>query len=146
MSPWETPVTDPFAAYFARLPDDQRAALEKLRTQINKAAPGAEEAIGYGIPCFKLHGALVSIGAAKTHVSLYGMSPKVFADLAEEFDRLGLDYSKGTLRFQPEKPIPAKLVERIVKARIAENIALRTATKERAKAKAAAKKAPAKKK
>jgi len=30
--------------------------------------------------------------------------------------------SKGTIRFQPDEPLPAGVVRRIVKARIAENM------------------------
>ncbi len=107
-------------SYLSRLPADQRAALEKLMAQIRKAAPGAEEVISYGMPSYRLHGALVSVGAAKAHCAYYGMSSRMFEMFGDEL--AAFSTSKGTVRFTPDKPIPAKLVERMVKARIAENI------------------------
>ena len=105
--------------YLARLPDDQAAALQKLRTQIRAAAPKAEEAISYGIPAFKQDGLLVGFGATKQHCALYVMSkaliPRFEAELA------GLSTGTGTIRFLPGTPLPAALVKKIVKARIAEN-------------------------
>ena len=92
------------------------------------AAPGAEEVINYGVPMFRLDGRnLVSIAAAKTHCSFFVQSPTVMEALAEELT--GFATSKGTIRFQPGKPIPAALVRKIVKARIAENKAASMARK-----------------
>jgi len=127
-------------AFFARIPPDQRAALDKLRAQIRKAAPKAEEVFSYGVPIFKLDGiSLVGTGAAKTHCSFYVMSPKVIAAEGDELDRLGHRYSPGNIQFSPEQPLPAAMVTRIVKARIAENAEVQAARK-------AKRKAPAKKK
>lgn len=105
--------------YLASLPQESRAALEKLRKTIRAAAPEATEAISYQMPAFKVHGrSLVSYAAFKDHCSLFPMSLKVIEDHKEE---LRPYFSgKGTLRFTAEKPIPAALVKKIVKARIEE--------------------------
>lgn len=102
--------------YLKALPEDQRAALEQLRKQILAACPGAEEHFGYGLPGFKYNGhPLVYLGAAKNHVALYGSVPVGFKDRLT-----GFTVSKGTIRFTPEKPLPAALVKDIVKAKAAE--------------------------
>jgi uncharacterized protein YdhG (YjbR/CyaY superfamily) len=102
--------------YLAVLEEDERAALERLRKTIRAAAPGAEECISYQLPAFRLDGKfLVAFGAAAKHCSFYP------GGVVEEFkDELG-DYSvsKGTIRFQPDRPLPAALVRRLVRARIA---------------------------
>jgi uncharacterized protein YdhG (YjbR/CyaY superfamily) len=105
--------------YLARLPDDQRAALEKLRQMIRAAAPNAEEAINYQIPMFRLNRMLVGFAARKGHCALYTMSKATITQLGAELD--GFDTSTGTIRFSPEKPLTAALVKKIVKLRLAEN-------------------------
>lgn len=109
----------PFEAYLAALPPDQKAALESLRMTIKAAAPGAEECISYGLPAFRLNGKpLVAIGATKKHCAFYPMSGSIVeTHVAELTD---YDTSKGTIRFAAEKPLPTKLVTKLVKARIAE--------------------------
>jgi uncharacterized protein YdhG (YjbR/CyaY superfamily) len=108
--------------YLARLSEDKRAALQKLRTTIRSAAPKAEECISYGIPAFKLNGMLVGLGATTKHCAFYLMSASTVAEHAAELE--GYDTSKGTIRFAPEAPLPAALVKKLVKARIAENARL----------------------
>ena len=106
--------------YLARLADPKRAALEKLRRDVLAAAPGAEDCIAWSMPSFRLEGRLlVCYGAARHHCSLYPMSAAVMADLADALARY--DTSKGTVRFPDDKPLPAALVRRIVRARVAEN-------------------------
>ena len=107
--------------YLSRLPNDQRAALEKLRTMIHGLVPKAEEAINYQIPMFRLNGMLVGFGARKGHCALYTMSKAIIPQLGSAVD--GFDTSMGTIRFQPDTPLPAALVKQIVKLRIAENAA-----------------------
>ncbi|SRR6266511_423727 len=100
--------------YLAAVPPDQRRALGKLRAQIKAAAPTAKESISYGLPTFKLDGRpLAYFGAASKHVSLYALD----ASLPElkNYDTSG----KGTIRFTPEKPLPASLVTKLLRARIA---------------------------
>jgi len=112
--------------YLSRLSDDKRAALERLRRIIRAAAPNAEECISYQIPAFRLHGLLVAFGAAKNHCSFFPASTAVMA--AHRKDLKGYDTSKGTIRFQPDKPLPAALVRKLVKARMAQNAAGRWKT------------------
>lgn len=104
----------------AALPADQRAALEKLRKAIRAAAPKAEECVSYGLAAFRLDGKpLVGLGATAKHCAFYLMSGSTVADHAEEL--AGYDTSKGTIRFAADQPLPAALVKKLVKARIAEN-------------------------
>ena len=106
--------------YLAKLPDQARAALEKLRKTIRAAAPKATEGFSYGIPAFKLHGRpLVSYAALKNHCSFFPMSPAVIDAHRKELEPY--DTSKGTIRFSVDKPLPAALVRKLVKARIAES-------------------------
>jgi uncharacterized protein YdhG (YjbR/CyaY superfamily) len=106
--------------YLAKLSDDKRAAaLERLRKTIRAAAPKAEECISYQLPAFRLNGMLVAFGATTKHCAFYLMSASTVA--AYEQELADYDTSKGTIRFQPNEPLPATLVRKLVKARIAEN-------------------------
>ncbi len=105
--------------YLAALPAAQRAALEKLRRAIRQAAPQAEECLSYQIPAFRQHGLLVGFGAAARHCAFYLMSGTTVAAHAEAL--AGYDTSKGTIRFPADQPLPAALVRKLVKARLAEN-------------------------
>ena len=120
------PMTKPktFDAYLAALSKDKRDALQKLRQTIRAAAPKAEEYIGYGLAAFRLDGKpLVAVGATAKHCALYLMSGTTVAAHEDELE--GYDTSKGTIRFPADKPLPAALVRKLVKARIAENEARR---------------------
>ena len=107
-------------AYLAALPDDKRRALSQLRAQIKAAVPEATEGISYGMPTYKLDGRpVLYFGSAASHVSLYAVSVtdakgKPIAAL-NKYDTSG----KGTVRFPPDKPLPAALVARLVKANVA---------------------------
>jgi uncharacterized protein YdhG (YjbR/CyaY superfamily) len=105
--------------YLARVSDEQRVALMQLRKTIRSAAPRLEECISYGIAAFRQNGMLVGFGATPRHCAFYLMSSSVGKSFTSELAQY--DTSKGTIRFQPEHPLPAGLVRRLVKARIAEN-------------------------
>lgn len=106
-------------AFLVDLPRDVRDALEALRATIAAAAPDAEEAVAYGVPAFRYRGRpLVSFGTGKAHCALYVQSPAV---MEAHTDLLaGHDTSKGTVRFTPDRPLPADLVTTLVRARLAE--------------------------
>jgi uncharacterized protein YdhG (YjbR/CyaY superfamily) len=105
--------------YLADVPEEARSALEKLRKTIKAAAPQATETISYQIPTFNYHGPLVAFAAFKNHCSFYPMSPAVIDAHREELKSYVT--SKGTIRFPPNKPLPAALVRKLVKARMQEN-------------------------
>jgi len=108
--------------YLARLSDDKRVALQKLRKTIRAAAPRAEECISYQLPAYHLNGMLVAFGATANHCAFYPMNASTVAAYSEELK--DYDTSKGTIRFQADRPLPAALVRKLVKARIAENAEL----------------------
>ncbi len=105
--------------YIAMFPADIQAMLQKLRSAIKKAAPGAEEVISYKMPAFKLNGMLVWFAAYKEHIGFYPTaSPiKVFKKQLSAYKT-----SKGAIQFPIDKPIPLALVKDIVKFRLSENL------------------------
>lgn len=120
--------------YLAPLSPDQRAALQKLRKTILAAAPGSTECISYGIPAFRHRDrVLMHIGAAAKHCAIY---PGAGPIAALEAELKGYSISKGTLRFLPGEPLPAALVRKLVKARVAEYAAKSAKASPKAKAKA----------
>ena len=105
--------------YLAGLDTESRAALQKVRRAIHAAAPKAEECISYGMPAFRLNGRLIAgFRATANHCSFHPMSGDTVATLHAELARY--DTSKGTIRFSPNAGLPAALIRRLVKARIAE--------------------------
>ncbi|MGH7546544.1 MAG: alpha/beta fold hydrolase [Gemmatimonadales bacterium] len=104
-------------AYLKGVPPVARAALQKLRRTIKAAAPEATEVISYGIPSFKHHGYLVGFAAFKHHCSFFpGTALHAFKRELASYET-----SKGTIHFTVDKPLPAALVRKLVKARVAQN-------------------------
>ena len=98
-------------AYLANVRPDRRAALQALRETILDAAPGAVECMSYGMPAFRVNGKVACyFAAAKDHCALYP------GGLVDEFagELRGFSTSRGTIRFQPDAPIPDDLLRRIV--------------------------------
>jgi uncharacterized protein YdhG (YjbR/CyaY superfamily) len=104
--------------YFAGLSADKGAALQKLRKAIRAAAPKAEECISYQIPTFRINGEfLVAFGAASRHCAFY---PGAYPIKVCRKELKNYDTSKGTVRFDSDKPLPSSLVRKLVKTRIEE--------------------------
>jgi len=104
--------------YLASVPEPARSALKKLRATIRSVVPPeATETISYGIPAFRYKGVLLWYAAFSNHLSLFPT-----AAVVKEFkDELkGFSTSKGTIHFPTDKPLPVVLVERLVKARVAQ--------------------------
>jgi uncharacterized protein YdhG (YjbR/CyaY superfamily) len=105
--------------YLSRAPDPHRTALEQLRATVLSAVPDAEEVLRSGVPAFRYRGRpLVSIGAARRHVSLFVMYGAVLKAHAAELE--AYDTSNTVVRFDPDQSIPTGLVGRLVRARAAE--------------------------
>lgn len=106
-------------AHLGALPPAQGAALQALRATIARLVPRARQRIAYRMPAFYLDGRpLVGFDGFASHCSLFAMSGTVQAQLADAL--AGFSCSKGTIRFTPEAPLPAALVEKLVRARLAE--------------------------
>jgi uncharacterized protein YdhG (YjbR/CyaY superfamily) len=106
--------------YLAAVPEPACSTLQKLRATIRSVVPAdATEAISYGMPAFKYKGPLIGFAAFSKHCSLFPMN----SSLTIEFKNELTDYptSKGTIRFPLDKPIPAALVKKLVRARVAQN-------------------------
>jgi len=107
-------------AYLAAVPEPARTTLEKLRATIRAAAPkAATEAISYSIPSFQYKGGLVAYAAFKNHCSFFPMGARAIEEFAGELE--GFRVSKGTIQFALDKPLPAALVRKMVKACAARN-------------------------
>ncbi len=113
-----TPRAETVDGYLATLPEDARAALEKLRKTIKAAAPKATEVISYQIPTFK-HQDTGGLRGLQGHCGFYIISEKVLQNHAAELKEYELN--KASIRFPASKPLPAALVTKLVKARVAEN-------------------------
>jgi uncharacterized protein YdhG (YjbR/CyaY superfamily) len=112
--------------YIADFPPDVQAILEQIRTTIRKAAPKAEEAIRYRLPTFILNGNLVHFGAFKKHIGFYP-TPSGIEAFKDELSKY--EGAKGSVQFPLDKPIPLRLISKIVKFRVQESQAKPAANK-----------------
>lgn len=104
--------------YLEVLPEDVHKVLSNLRATIKSVAPNAEEVISYGMPGYKHKGPLVYFAAFKNHCSFFPGSSQII----KRYDELkAFKTAKGTIQFTADKPLPAAIVKRIVKARMQEN-------------------------
>jgi len=103
--------------YLEALPEPKRGTLALLRERILDVIPDAEQGISYGLPAFSIEGTTVAgFAAFKNHLSYLPHSGSVFAELADELE--GYTFSKGALRFEVDRALPASLVERLVEVRL----------------------------
>lgn len=105
--------------YISSFPEPTQKILEQVRTCIKKAAPKAEEIIGYGIPTFKLNGNLVHFAGYKHHIGFY---PGADGIAAFEKELAGYKTSKGAVQFPIDKRMPLSLITQIVKYRVMKNL------------------------
>lgn len=104
--------------YLAGVPEPARSTLKKIRAAIRSAAPaGTTETISYRIPAFKYKGILVWFAAFSSHCSLF---PTASVIEAFKNELKGYSISKGTIQFPTNKPLPAALVKKMIKVRVAQ--------------------------
>lgn len=147
--PKTTPPADA-ESYIASQPAHIQPILKKVRATIRKAAPKARETIKYNIPTFEQNGHLFFFAASREHLGLYPRTAGI--DRIKEVAKFA--HGAGTVRFPYDEPIPYPLIAKMVKVRVAENMAKpgwgakagAKAEKEAALKKKAAKTKPAKKK
>ncbi len=106
--------------FIRAFPKSTQAKLKQLRAIIRSTAPGAEEKISYKMPVYKYNGKwLAGFAGFKNHVSLFGLSGAFFSAFQKEL--APFETSKGTIRFPLDRPLPAQLIKRLIKARMKHN-------------------------
>jgi len=105
--------------YITSFPIEIQKLLEQFRATIKKVAPQATEAISYGIPAFKLNGMLVWFAAHTNHIGFY---PRASAIKVFEKELSIYKGAKGSVQFPLDKPLPVRLITKIVKFRVEENL------------------------
>jgi uncharacterized protein YdhG (YjbR/CyaY superfamily) len=107
-------------AYLADVPEPARTTLEKVRAIIRSVVPSeATEGLSYGMPAFRYKGPLVGYAAFKEHCSFFPMQASLIDQMKGELKSYRT--SKGTLQFPQDKPLPATLLKKMVRLRMAEN-------------------------
>ena len=105
--------------YLAGVPEPARGTLNEIRAAIRSAVPAeATETISYRIPAFKYKGVLVWFAAFSNHCSFF---PTAAVIAAFKNELKAYPISKGTIQFRTDKPLPAALVKKMVKMRVAQN-------------------------
>lgn len=108
-------------AYLAAVSPDKRDALKELHARLQQLLPGADELISYGMPGFRYNGKTVAGYAAfKAHCSFFPHSGTIVPDFADELKTRGFTFTKSGVHFTPENPLPVDIMERMLKARLAE--------------------------
>ena len=106
--------------YIAAFPEETQKLLEEVRRTIKAVIPDAREKISYQIAAFELNGKnLVHFAGWKNHISMYPIPAGT-----EAFNKEVSQYAdgKGTIKFPIDKPLPLKLITKIVKFRVADNL------------------------
>ena len=116
--------------YIASFPADVQVVLQTLRATIRAAAPEAEEKISYQMPTFFLKGNLVYYAAWQKHIGFYAIPS---ANEAFKDDLSAYTVSKGAVQFPLDQPLPLDLITRMVRFRVAENLARAEAKSHRPK-------------
>lgn len=101
--------------YIAQFPADVQKKLKSVRATIRKAAPKAEEGIGYGVAAFKLNGPLIYFAAFKNHIGIYPRAKTMDKELEQYIA------GKGTYQFPHDEKLPLTKITKLVKARMREN-------------------------
>ena len=104
--------------YLVSVPEPARSTLIKVRAAIRSVVPAeTTEVISYRIPAFKYEGMLMWYAAFADHCSLFPTA-SVIQKFKEELKPFRT--SKGTIQFPVDKPLPAALVKKMAKMRLAE--------------------------
>lgn len=117
--PRASDATNEIDRYLADLDDTRRRTLEAVRASILDVVPDAEQGLAYGMPAFKVAGkAVAGFASYAKHLSYLPHSGSVLAALAD--DVAGYETSKGALKFAIDKPLPKRLVRKLIRARMVE--------------------------
>lgn len=114
--------------YIERFPKHVQKKLSGLRALIKKIVPEAKEKISYKMPAFELHGSLVFFAAFERHIGFYPI-PSGMKKFEKELSKYKT--GKGSVQFPMDEPLPFELIEKMVRFRVAGNVARFEAKKRR---------------
>ncbi len=110
--------------YLESLDPDDRTVVSHVFDVVRETLPDVEQGKSYGMPALLYRDkALIAVMRTKKHIGVYPFSGRVPEAVAEGLpaaERDALEYDKGTIRFQPEHPLPDDTIRAIVAARVAE--------------------------
>ena len=113
--------------YIAACPEETHERLQAIRAAVKKIAPEAQEKISYQIAAFELNGRnLIHFAGWKKHISLY---PIPAGDEAFESEVSQYTDGKGTVKFPLDEPMPMKLVRKIIKLHLYQNLKMSNSKK-----------------
>jgi uncharacterized protein YdhG (YjbR/CyaY superfamily) len=105
--------------YLSGLDEPKRTTLQELRQTIQATIPECEECISYGMPAFRVEGAVIAgFAAFKNHLSYLPHSGSVLSELRD--DLAGYKSTAGSLHFPIDQPLPKALVRRLIAVRLKE--------------------------
>lgn len=106
--------------YISAQPPDVAKALNRLQQLVEKTAPAAVPCISYGMPAYRYKGRMLLYFAAFTnHCSLFPGSKDVLTVFEKELK--SFKTHNGTIQFTVSKPLPATLVQQIIRYRMQQN-------------------------
>lgn len=106
--------------YIGTFPPETQKALEEIRATVRAIVPDAKEKISYQIACFELNGKnLIHYAGWKNHISIYP-TPEGTAAFNKAIEKYA--GGKGTTKFSFSEPLPLKLIQQIIKFRVADNL------------------------
>jgi len=105
--------------YIEVAPKEAQKKLKEMLACIRKAAPGAMEALKWGMPAFSFGRILVTFAAHKNHVGFYP-TPSAVKAFAKELSKFNT--ARGSMQFPLEKPLPLPLIRKITEFRVQESL------------------------
>jgi uncharacterized protein YdhG (YjbR/CyaY superfamily) len=106
----------PLSAYLGELEPGAAALLGAIVDRAVELVPSAEQGATYGMPGLVYRGRpLLSVRQTREHLGYYPFSPAVVDTVTADLG--GFSLSKGTVRFSPEQPLPAAIVDRMILGR-----------------------------
>ena len=105
--------------YLGGVEEPKRSTLQALRSTILEIVPDAEQVLSYGVPAFRVDGKTIAgFASFRDHLSYLPFSGSVLPTLADELE--GYAMTKSSLHFPIDTPLPRRLVEKLVAARLAD--------------------------
>ena len=102
-------------AYLLEVPEDRRAAIERLRALCVQHLPGFEESMLYGMPGYSRNGTVeVGFNSQKNNIALYILRTDVLNEYRGLFSKSNI--GKGCIRYPNPAKIDFGIVEAMLKA------------------------------